>query len=180
MDAQGNAVNERYPVGPQPEPGEVPGLARVQAVAALGRLPDELRAAVTGLSDAKLDTPYRDGGWTVRQVVHHVADSHMNAYSRVKLALTEERPLIRPYDEAAWATLPDSALPLDASLTLLDGLHARWVSLLDGLTEAQWARSFVHPESQQLFSVAQATVLYEWHGQHHTAHIRRLRQARAW
>ena len=170
----------RYPIGPQPEPGEVSELARTQAVAALKRLPGELRSAVSGLGDMQLDTPYREGGWTLRQVVHHVADSHLNAYLRVKLALTEDHPTIKPYDEAAWAELPDSALGVEVSLMLLDGLHQRWVALLEGLDETQWARTFVHPASQQLFSVAQTTLLYEWHGQHHTAHIVRLREARGW
>ncbi len=169
-----------YPIGPAPALGAVSPLAREQAVRALSRLPGELRLAVENLSDVQLDTPYRDGGWTLRQVVHHVADSHLNAYARVKLALTEDAPTIKPYDEAAWAELPDSALPVEVSLTLLDSLHTRWVTLLEQLNEEQWERTFVHPESKQVYTLAQAAAEYEWHGQHHAAHILRLREARGW
>ncbi len=173
-------LRARYPLGPQPYPQEVTPHGREQALSAIAALPAELRGAVAGLSDAQLDTPYREGGWTVRQVVHHVPDSHLNAYLRIKLALTEEQPTIKPYEEAEWARLPDSRLPVEVSLLLLEGLHQRWAALLVHLTEAQWARRFVHPASQQTFSVAQASVIYQWHGQHHTAQIRQLRERQGW
>ncbi|WP_161881254.1 YfiT family bacillithiol transferase [Deinococcus alpinitundrae] len=174
------AADPRYPIGPAPELSEVSPLAREQAVRAIAALPAGLRAAVSGLGETQLDVPYREGGWTVRQLVHHVADSHMNAYTRLKLALTEERPTIKPYEEQLWAELADSALPVDLSLKLLDSLHQRWASVLESLSEAQWQREFVHPGSGQTFTLAQAAVLYEWHGQHHTAHILRLRERRDW
>ena len=174
------AADPRYPIGPAPELSEVSPLAREQAIRAIAALPGELQAAVSGLGETQLDVPYREGGWTVRQLVHHLADSHMNAYTRLKLALTEERPNIKPYEEGLWAELADSALPIEVSLKLLGSLHQRWASLLESLSEAQWQREFVHPGSGQTFTLAQAAVLYEWHGQHHTAHILRLRERRGW
>ncbi len=173
-------TDPRFPIGPAPQVGEVSAAEQGEALRAIAALPAELRSAVTGLDDAQLDTPYRAGGWTVRQLVHHVADSHMNAYTRTKLALTEERPTVKPYDEGAWAELPDSKLPIELSLTLLDSLHARWTALLDTLSEAQWERAFVHPASGQALSVAQAAAQYRWHGQHHTAQILRLRAENGW
>lgn len=139
-----------------------------------------MRAAVDGLTDVQLETPYRDGGWTVRQVVHHVADSHMHAYIRVKFALTEESPTIRPYDEAAWAELPDvMVVPPEVSLSLIDGIHARWVACLRGLQDAQFARPFVHPElgAQRLDL---SLLRYDWHGRHHVAQITGLRARMGW
>lgn len=174
------AADPRYPIGPMPEVSEVSRVARDQAVRAIAALHNELRAAVADLNETQLDVPYREGGWTVRQLVHHIADSHMNAYTRLKLALTEERPTIKPYQESEWAELADSALPVDISLKLLGSLHQRWASVLESLSEAQWQREFVHPESGQTFTLAQTAVLYEWHGQHHTAHILRLRERRGW
>ncbi|TSA87914.1 putative metal-dependent hydrolase [Deinococcus detaillensis] len=173
-------TDPRYPVGPMPVPGEVSLQARAEAVEAIRALPAELRSAAANLSDAQLDTPYREGGWTLRQVVHHVADSHLNAYARLKWALTEERPTIKPYQESQWAGFADSALPVEVSLVLLDSLHQRWVAVLESLDEAQWAREFVHPVSGEVLSVAQAALRYQWHGQHHTAHLLRLRQAQGW
>nr|WP_245896135.1 putative metal-dependent hydrolase [Deinococcus irradiatisoli] len=173
-------ADPRYPIGPAPAVGELSRPEREEALRAIAALPGELRLAVGGLSEVQLDTPYREGGWTVRQLVHHIADSHLNAYTRVKLALTEAQPTIKPYDEAAWAELPDSALPVSISLTLLDALHARWSALLAGLGEEQWECTFVHPASQQTLSVAQASAQYRWHGQHHTAQIKRLRAERGW
>ncbi|UWX65681.1 putative metal-dependent hydrolase [Deinococcus rubellus] len=163
-----------------PDVPEVSKLARDQAIRAIAALPAELRAAVADLNEAQLDVPYREGGWTVRQLVHHIADSHLNAYTRLKLALTEKRPTIKPYDESEWARLADSALPVEVSLKLLDNLHQRWATVLESLSEAQWARSFVHPGSGKNFTLAQAALLYGWHGQHHTAHILRLRERCGW
>lgn len=170
----------QYPVGRFTEPDDVTATMLDVATAEIAALPVAMRAAVAGLTPAQLETPYRDGGWTVRQVVHHVADSHMHAYIRVKFALTEESPTIRPYDEAAWAMLPDvAALPIDVSLSLLDALHARWVACLRGLTAEQCARPFVHPElGPQRIDLS--LLRYAWHGRHHVAHITALRQRMGW
>jgi hypothetical protein len=135
---------------------------------------------VSGLSDSQLDTPYREGGWTVRQVVHHVPDSHANSYVRFKLALTEHWPTIKPYDEAAWANLADSRLlPVDVSLSLITALHYRWVSLLESMSEEDCQKGYLHPE-QGRQNLAQVLALYDWHSRHHTAHITNLRQRQGW
>ena len=169
----------RFPIGAfvRPlmlEPGE-----RRAAIARIRATPSQLRAALQGLDERQLDTPYRPGGWTLRQVAHHVPDSHLNAYVRCKLALTEDAPTIKPYDEAAWARLPDSRLPIDVSLALLDALHERWVVLLDALSESEWERTFVHPE-MGVTRLDQFAALYSWHGRHHTAHITSLRERMGW
>ena len=162
----------RYPIGQFSHPGPVTVVERDRWISEIAALPAQLREAVEGFPEAALDTPYRPGGWTVRQVVHHVPDSHLNAYTRVKLALTETRPTIRPYDEAAWAELPDvRVVPVGVSLDLLDALHRRWAALLGALPEADWARPFVHPESGPT-TVAHAVGSYAWHGRHHLAHVR--------
>ena len=153
---------------------------RPRDIAAIMELPSALGKAVAGLSDSQLDTPYREGGWTVRQLVHHVADSHINAYVRMRLALTEDWPTIKPYEESAWAKLEDArTLPVEVSLALLQSLHRRWVVLLGSLTEADWMRGYVHPQSgrQTLETVAG---IYGWHGRHHAAHITELRKRMGW
>lgn len=165
----------RYPIGPFRPPASPTREERAAWIGEIAILPDNLRAAVEGWSDARLDTPYRPGGWTVRQVVHHLPDSHLNAYLRFKLALTEEAPTIRPYDEAAWARLPDSAGPVDASLDLLDALHRRWTALLEAMDEAAFGRTYVHPEHGRVFTLTTALALYAWHGRHHLAHVRGAR-----
>jgi uncharacterized damage-inducible protein DinB len=135
--------------------------------------PSRLRDAVSGLSNEQLDTRYRDGGWTIRQVVHHVPDSHLNAYLRFKLALTETEPVIKPYDEAACAQLRDVAdTPIEVSLSLLEFLHRRWVILMRGLSEADWQRRFVHPEFGKPQKLEQTLALYAWHSEHHIAHVK--------
>jgi len=140
-----------------------------------------LRAAVTELTPAQLDTPYRDGGWTVRQVVHHVPDSHLNAYTRMKLALTEDEPVIKPYDEARWAELADvPATPIETSLTLLECLHRRWVLLLRSLGPKELSRRFRHPEHNRSIDLDEMLALYAWHGRHHVAHITSLRSRMGW
>lgn len=145
---------------------------RAGAIDAIAAAPAALRAAVAGMTDADLDTPYRPGGWTVRQVVHHLPDSHMNAYVRLKLALTEERPTIRPYDEARWAELPDSRdVPVEVSLALLEALHLRWVALLRALPPASFERTLIHPEWPEPMSLDRLVALYAWHGRHHVAHV---------
>jgi hypothetical protein len=146
------------------------------SIAVLATLPENLRAAVSGMNDAQLDTPYREGGWTVRQLVHHVADSHMNAYVRIRLALTEDWPTIKPYDEKIWAELPDArTAPIAPSLAILDGVHNRWTALLRSLTEDQWQHGYRHPVNGRQ-SIAEATALYDWHSRHHVAHIVELRK----
>ncbi len=139
-----------------------------------------MREAVAGLDESQLDTEYRPGGWTVRQTVHHVADSHMNSIIRFKLALTEDSaPTIRPYYEDRWAELGDSKLPIDVSLNLIDGIHARWVSLLESMSDADFAKQFVHPETGP-WTLDGALALYAWHSLHHTAHITSLRERNSW
>ncbi|HZZ40009.1 MAG TPA: bacillithiol transferase BstA [Acidobacteriaceae bacterium] len=150
------------------------------SIAVLALLPEKLRSAVHGLGDAQLDTPYRDGGWTLRQLVHHVADSHMNAYVRIRLALTEDWPTIKPYDEKVWAELPDArTAPVSTSLSLIDALHERWTLLLRSLTEEQWQRGYIHPVNGRQ-TIAEAAALYDWHSRHHVAHIEELRKSRSW
>lgn len=145
----------------------------------LARAPANLREAVEGLSDEQLDTPYRPEGWTVRQVVHHVPDSHANAYIRFKLALTEDEPTIKTYAEDRWAELPDSKEPIAVSLGLLDSLHDRWLRLLGSFSDEQWKRTFRHPELGPM-TLEKTLALYAWHGRHHVAHITELRKRMSW
>ena len=169
----------RYPIGRFRPPAASLAGVRAAQIETLRLLPERLRAAVAGLSDAQLDTPYRDGGWTVRQVVHHLADSHANTYIRFKLALTEDCPTIKPYDEAAWARLPDSRMTIEPSLDFLAGLHGRLVGLLESMTEEDFQRSFDHPERGRM-NLATNLALYDWHSRHHTAHITSLRARMGW
>ena len=174
------AADPRYPVGKFEAPASYTPALRSQLIDTLAAQPAQLRTALHGLSPAQLDTPYRDGGWTVRQVAHHVPDSHANAYVRMRLALTEDTPSVKPYDEAKWAELPDArTMPPEVSLALLDALHARWVVLLRALTPEQFARRYVHPEYG---TVPMEWVLaqYAWHGRHHIAQITTLRAAKGW
>jgi hypothetical protein len=168
----------RFPIGhPMLPEGPLERGARQAYIAQIVLLPDQVRAAVTGLTAAQLDMPYRPGGWTVRQVVHHLPDSHLNSYTRFKLALTEENPTVRPYEEQLWAELPDNDVtPPAVSLALLEALHIRWTFLLRNLSEAQWQRTFYHPGSQRDFTLDQVLALYAWHGRHHLAHITELRR----
>lgn len=166
----------RYPVG---RFNAAAAGSRAEQLAVLRDLPAKLSDAVAGLSDAQLDTPYRDGGWTIRQVVHHVADSHANSYIRVKLALTEDDPTIKAYDEAAWAKLPDSALPVDSSLAMIDAVHKRLLALYEPLSDAELQKTFRHPERGQV-TLASNLALYAWHARHHLAHITGLRQRMGW
>lgn len=146
----------------------------------LAALPENLSAAIDGLGEAQLDTPYRDGGWIVRQLIHHIADSHMNAYVRMRLALTDDWPTIIAYDEKLWAELPDSrTAPIDLSLRIIEGLHARWVFLLSSLEDGQWQRGYTHPVNGRQ-TLAEALALYAWHCRHHTAHITELRKRMGW
>jgi uncharacterized damage-inducible protein DinB len=174
----------RYPIGTfewiPPESEEQMSERRLHSVDVLSKLPLEMRAAVKGLSAAQLDTPYRPDGWTVRQVVHHVPDSHMNAYARFKLALTEDHPSVKTYQEAEWAKLPDSSItPIEVSLQLLAALHSRWVDLLRSLRPSDFARTLYHPE-RGVFTLDQMLAMYAWHSAHHTAHITSLRERMGW
>ncbi|MGD0730139.1 MAG: YfiT family bacillithiol transferase [Terracidiphilus sp.] len=169
----------RYPVGRfNPPAAGVPGI-RAAHIETLRQLPQRLRAATAGLTDAQLDTPYRDGGWTVRQVAHHVADSHSMSYIRWKLALTEDWPTIKPYDEAAWAKLADSHRPIEGSLTMIEALHERWVALIESLSDEDFQKGYNHPEMGRQ-TLATSLALYAWHSRHHTAHIANLRARQGW
>lgn len=173
-------MDVRYPIGKFEMPPQVTPARRQQAIEEIASTPAKLRAAVKNLNDKQLDTPYREGGWTVRQVVHHVPDSHLNAYVRLKLALTEDKPTIKPYNEAAWAELPDSkTAPIEVSQMLLDSVHSRWDRLWRSLETEHFARIFVHPEHGQR-TVDWLLFIYEWHGRHHTAHITELRKQKGW
>ena len=169
----------RYPIGEFSPPDTVPQDRVNYWIDDIAALPADLRRTVSALSDDQLDTPYRPDGWTVRQVVHHLPDSHMNSLIRFKWALTEDRPTIKAYNEKGWAALPDSRAPIAGSLDLLDALHRRWVSLLRGLSAAQLQREFVHPESGAA-TLAVTVGSYAWHGRHHLAHIERLIEREGW
>ncbi|MFQ5570438.1 MAG: YfiT family bacillithiol transferase [Rhodothermales bacterium] len=170
----------RYPIGPFTFPSDTSDEQRRQWIDEIASTPAHLRAAVAGLTDEQLDTPYRPGGWTVRQVVHHLPDSHLNSYIRVKWALTEDEPVIKTYDEKAWADLVDArTAPIDLSLALLDALHERWVLMLRSLSEDEVARVFRHPEWGRV-TLAQNLAIYAWHGRHHVAHITALRERMGW
>jgi|SRR5665213_8615 len=170
----------RYPVGKFDFPTSVSADELALFVDQIAEAPARMRAAVSGLSESQLDTPYRPGGWTVRQVAHHLPDSHMNSYVRFRLALTEDEPVIKPYDESRWAELSDArGMPVEPSLVLLESLHARWEPLLRSLSDAQWKRSFRHPELGPV-SLEQNAALYAWHGRHHVAHITALRKRMGW
>lgn len=170
----------RYPVGRREKPSEVTPAHRAAWIEAIAATPDALRAAVADLAPTQLDTPYRAGGWTVRQVVHHLPDSHMNAYIRFRWTLTEDKPIIKTYREALWAELPDGKSgDIEISLNLLDALHRRWVVLLRTLTEEDCRRTCMHPEDGPM-SLDDLMAIYAWHGQHHIAHIQSLRDRRGW
>jgi len=170
----------RYPIGPFKFDGQPSETQLKQFISDIEQTPSRLRAAVSGLSEQQLDTPYRPGGWTVRQVVHHLPESHMNAYVRMKMALTEDNPTIKPYDEARWAETPEVVrTPIEVSLTMLDALHQRWVTLLRALGPVDLGRTFYHPESGS-WTIGKYVAPYAWHGRHHVAHITSLRERMGW
>ncbi|HEX6823329.1 MAG TPA: bacillithiol transferase BstA [Candidatus Sulfotelmatobacter sp.] len=170
----------RYPVGKFEYSGPLSEARRSLLIQEIADTPVHLRSATTALSESQLDTPYRPGGWTVRQLVHHVPDSHMNSYVRFKLALTEDEPTIKTYAEERWAELADTkATPIEVSLTLLESLHDRWVRLLRSLTSEQWKRTFRHPDLGPM-NLEKTLALYAWHGRHHVAHITELRKRMSW
>jgi DinB family protein len=171
----------RYPIGKfDPSKASHTAEERKQLIDSIAELPASLQQAVAGLNGNQLDTAYREGGWSVRQVVHHLADAHINAYTRFKLGLTEDTPAVKPFDEAAWAELADSRItPVDASLALVENLHARWVALLRSLKPGDWERKVSHPQAGPM-SLDLMLGLYEWHGRHHVAHIAGLRARNRW
>ena len=170
----------RYPVGVFVKPATISPADRERFIGEIASAPADLRRAVAGLSDARLDTPYREGGWTVRQVVHHLPDSHMNAYIRFKFALTLHDPLIQSYDEVLWAELPEAKSgPVEISLALLDAIHNRWIAAIRSLPAGSFARRYRHPESG-LTSLDEQLAHYAWHGRHHVAHITTLRRRMGW
>lgn len=167
----------RYPIGPidmDPAPE-----SRAPSILAIRAFPHQFTDAYASLTSGQLDTPYRDGGWTLRQLAHHVADSHMNAWVRVKLALTQDWPTIQPYNEKLWAVTAEVHGSVDAPLAVLAGLHARWADLFEGLTESEWERGYIHPENGR-FTLTQAAAMYSWHGRHHLAHAVGLKQRMHW
>jgi DinB superfamily len=192
----------KYPVGKFDKQASYSSAERAEFIQVLEDCSAQLRAAVAGFSESQLETPYRPDGWTVRQVVHHMPDSHMNAFIRMKLGLTEDKPIIKPYDEAAWALLADSRGPCEVSLVFLEALHSRWVELLRGFEDSDWKRGFVHPEMLKqaqeraatdpawaqgfaadqfgLITLEQALGTYAWHSRHHVAHVTKLRERMGW
>ncbi len=172
-------MDPRYPIGKFEMPNDITAERRLQAIDEIASTPAKMRAAVDSLNDAQLDTPYREGGWTIRQVVHHVPDSHMNAFIRLRLALTEDKPTIRPYNEARWAELADAKAPIAASQTLLDSLHVRWDLTWRGMKPEHFARPLIHPDHGER-TIDWLLMVYEWHGKHHTAHITELRKQKNW
>ncbi|MFD1143061.1 YfiT family bacillithiol transferase [Larkinella insperata] len=170
----------QYPIGPFTAAASYTLEQTKEHLAAIAVFPHNLTELVGKWGDDRLDTPYRPGGWTVRQLVHHVADSHMNAYIRTKLALTESVPTVKPYDENAWSQLPDYTLSVAPSLVILSNMHQRWVTVLDALTEEQFQRPYFHPESQKQVPLAEALANYAWHGEHHYQHIYQLALRNQW
>jgi len=168
-----------YPIGKYNKNFEFTPELKKQFIGEVAELPQKLKAAIENLNDEHLDTPYRPGGWTVRQTVHHVADSHLNSLVRFKLALTEDAPTIRPYYEDRWAELADSFLPIESSLKITENLHLRWTTLLDSMTDEDFQKKLIHPDSG-LWTLEKMLALYEWHGRHHTAHITNLRARNNW
>jgi DinB family protein len=171
----------RYPIGQFAYRGLQSAEQRRSCIERIEAAPGLVRRAAEGLTERQLDTPYREGGWTARQVVHHLPDSHLNAYTRFRLALTEPTPTIRPYIEHRWAELPDAkTAPVEISLALLEALHRRWVLLLRSLRPAEWEIRYMHPEHGREWPLDEALAMYAWHGEHHTAHITRLRARMGW
>jgi DinB superfamily len=170
----------RYPIGEMPTPLTFSDLDIKNWISDMGKLPSQLRTAVQNRTLLQLDTPYRPEGWTVRQVVHHIADSHINAYIRLKNALTEDNPTIKPYEEQFWAELPDSKMEIEISLKIIENIHLRMVKILRGLSTADLDRTFFHPGSKKTFKVGTLAAMYSWHGQHHLAHIENLATREKW
>jgi uncharacterized damage-inducible protein DinB len=174
-------TDPRYPIGQFTYDGVVSPEARRRRIEEIAKTPAALREAVAGLTPAQLETPYREGGWTVRQVAHHLPDSHLNAYVRFKLALTEDVPQVKPYDQGRWAELDDSrSVPVEVSLALLAALHERWVAVLRAMTPEDWRRAYRHPEYERLITLDEVLAMYAHHGRHHVAQIVGLRERQGW
>ena len=170
----------RYPIGKFNSPPEVNAEMRQEFIRTIETLPAKLREVVNNLSEEQLDTPYRPDGWTVRQLVHHIADSHVNSFCRFKFGLSEDTPTIKNYDENAWAEMADSReAPIDLSLNIIDGIHARWTRLLNSMTQADFQRKINHPERGEM-TLNSLLALYDWHSKHHTAHVAKLRERNGW
>ena len=169
----------RFPIGEFDADIEITPEVRNSFIKTISDLPDKIRDAVKVLSDEQIDTAYRPGGWTIRQVVHHVADSHMNSYCRFKLGLTEELPTIRAYYEDRWAELPDSKLPIEFSLKIIEGIHTRWTTMLESMSDDDFSRKLIHPETGE-WRLDKLLALYDWHSRHHTAHITSLCERMSW
>lgn len=169
----------RYPIGKY-EPQPYSEVQKKKWLTDLAQLPNMVEAAVLNLDQAQLDTPYRDGGWTVQQLVHHIADSHVNAFCRMKLILTEDNPTIKPYEEKEWAKMADVLLPINISITLLHALHLRMYALMSAVSDEEWPRTYFHPESNKQFTLWHLLGMYAWHGRHHVAHIIALRERNNW
>jgi hypothetical protein len=176
-----NLEQLQYPIGRYEKPASyTPGLLK-EWTAVIRALPAWLDVSIENLDEDQLKVPYRPGGWSIQQVIHHVADSHMNAYVRLKLALTEDNPTVKPYSESAWAQLPDvTTVPVNISVTLLHALHRRMAALLDQLSEEEWQRTYYHPEHMRNFPIWEVVAMYAWHSRHHTAHIMGLRERMNW
>lgn len=170
----------RYPIGKFSSQENYTSQDLIEFIQRIADLPAKLEGAINNLDEAQLDTPYRDGGWTVRQVIHHVADSHMNAYIRVKWALTEDTPLIKAYFEKGWAETPETKADPSLSLNLLKALHKKWVTLLKELTPTELKKAFTHPETKKLVTLETLMGMYAWHGDHHLAHITSLKKRMNW
>ena len=170
----------KYPIGKFLKSEKISVQNLKEASTYIGSYPQYLKDTVKDFSEAQLNTVYRPGGWTVKQVVHHVADSHMNALTRFKLALTEENPTIKPYDEVAWAKMPDYSLPIEVSLNLIDGIHSKWAVILESMTPSDFQKTYFHPESQSSAPLSEITLMYQWHSQHHLAHIQHLMIREKW
>ncbi len=169
----------RFPIGQFDKNIEVTPELRNGFIQTIADLPEKLKSATSDLSDEQLDTPYRPEGWTVRQTVHHVADSHLNSFIRFKLALTEDAPTIRPYYEDRWAELADSKMPIDVSMKIIEGIHLRWANLLNSMSDEDFKKLLIHPESGE-WTLEKMLGLYDWHSKHHTAHIMKLRERQNW
>ena len=170
----------RYPIGRFTWPKEVTSEEIQHSILSISSLPDKIKLAIEHLNENQLDTPYRENGWTIRQVVHHIADSHMNAYIRFKLALTEDTPTIKPYDEAKWAELDDSQLSPVVSVQIIEGVHQRWGVIMKRMSEDEWSKKYHHPEHNKTFRLDQLAVMYAWHSEHHLAHITSLISRMNW
>lgn len=170
----------KYPIGKFQKPEKISLELIQEAIATIKSFPAHIFTAVSPLSVSQLDTPYRPGGWTVRQLVHHCADSHTNAFLRFKLALTEANPTIKPYDEAAWANLADSELPIESSLAIIKAMHFKWGVVLDAMKEEDFKKTYFHPEKKQSQELAEITLLYAWHSLHHLSHVQHLILREAW